>query len=209
MARATLRREALPHLELVYIFGVTERIAHTCTIPNSHRHGIRVPLQEQNLRATVLPPVEHGKSKFERRAMFVQKYSDSPLVPTKLVPVAVISAQISPHTSVTTSLALGPRARHVDMVDIADPDPAGARGARARRRLAALSGFDRDWDLARVAAEVLERDVARVARATAAGRRLGRRAAEGSDAGAVFGVGHGDVLDEDVGDDVFCAGVLA
>jgi hypothetical protein len=37
-----------------------------------------------------------------------QKYSDSPLVPTKLVPMAVTSAQISLHKSVSTSLLLVP-----------------------------------------------------------------------------------------------------
>jgi hypothetical protein len=57
--------------------------------------------------------------------------------------------------------------------------------------------------------EVLERDVPGVACAATLGAGLGGGAAKGFDAGAVFGVHHGDVLDEDVGDVVFRAGVLA
>jgi len=57
--------------------------------------------------------------------------------------------------------------------------------------------------------EVLEGGVALVAGAAAFGARFGGGAAEGFDAGAVFGVDHGRVLDEVVGDDVCCASVLA
>ncbi len=80
-------------------------------------------------------------------------------------------------------------------------------GARTARRLIAL--VDVNGQRAGVAVEVLEGDVARVARATAPGGGPGRGAAEGFDARAVLGGHHGDVLDEDVGDDVGGAGVLA
>jgi hypothetical protein len=60
------------------------------------------------LADTMLPASEHGKSRSPVEAMFVQKYSDEPLVPTRLVPVAVISLQISLQTIVTTSLLLLP-----------------------------------------------------------------------------------------------------
>lgn len=107
MARVTLRREALLHLELIYFRRNRTHCAHIYHSKLTSTRNSR-PFQERNLRATVLPPVEHGKSKLERLAMFVQKYSDSPLVPTKLVPAPVTSAQISLHTSVTTSVLLVP-----------------------------------------------------------------------------------------------------
>jgi hypothetical protein len=115
-------------------------------------------------------------------------------------------------TNITTDqrdnlLALRARARHIDIMDIANLDARRVAGARARRRLVALIYSNRD--LAGLAVEVLESDVARVARAATFGRRLARGAAEGFDAGAVFGVNHGDVLYEDVGHNIFCAGVLA
>ena len=57
---------------------------------------------------TMLPDGEHGKSRLEREAMLVQKYSEDPLEPTSEVPVAVISAQMSLQTRETTSLLLVP-----------------------------------------------------------------------------------------------------
>jgi len=76
-------------------------------------------------------------------------------------------------------------------VDIADLNPTRVASARTRGRLVALVDCNRLDD--RLAFEVLERDVARVASA----------ASEGFDAGAVFGVHHGDVFYEDVGHNVF------
>lgn len=60
------------------------------------------------LLETILPATEQGKSKLVSEAMFVQKYSEEPLVPTSFVPVAVISPQISLHTMLTTSLLFVP-----------------------------------------------------------------------------------------------------
>jgi hypothetical protein len=56
----------------------------------------------------MLPDGEHGKSRLERDAMLVQKYSEDPLEPTSEVPMAVISAQMSLQTRETTSLLLVP-----------------------------------------------------------------------------------------------------
>jgi hypothetical protein len=60
------------------------------------------------LAETVLPAAEHGKSKLVSDSIFVQKYSELPLVPTRFVPVAVMSSQISEQTISTTSLLLVP-----------------------------------------------------------------------------------------------------
>ena len=60
------------------------------------------------LAETTLPPAEQGKSNAERLAIFVQKYSELPLEPTKFVPVAVISVQTSLQTILTTSLLFVP-----------------------------------------------------------------------------------------------------
>jgi hypothetical protein len=56
----------------------------------------------------MLPDGEHGKSRLERDAILVQKYSEDPLEPTSEVLMAVISAQISLQTRETTSLLLVP-----------------------------------------------------------------------------------------------------
>ncbi len=60
------------------------------------------------LAETVVPAAEHGKSKLVSDSTFVQKYSELPLVPTRFVPVAVMSSQISEQTISTTSLLLVP-----------------------------------------------------------------------------------------------------
>jgi hypothetical protein len=57
---------------------------------------------------TMLPPAEQGKSKEAVLAIFVQKYSELPLFPTRFVPTEVISVQISLQTKLTTSLSFVP-----------------------------------------------------------------------------------------------------
>jgi hypothetical protein len=57
---------------------------------------------------TTLPDGEHGKSRLERDAMLVQKYSEDPPEPMSEVPVAVILAQVSLQIRETTSLLLVP-----------------------------------------------------------------------------------------------------
>jgi len=57
---------------------------------------------------TILPSGEQGKSRSAVDSILVQKYSDDPLLPTRSVPVAVISSQISLQTKLTTSLFFVP-----------------------------------------------------------------------------------------------------
>jgi hypothetical protein len=60
------------------------------------------------LALTTVPSGEQGKSSSAVLAMFVQKYSELPLVPTNFVPVAEMPWHISLQTKDTTSLFLVP-----------------------------------------------------------------------------------------------------
>ena len=91
-------------------------------------------------------------------------------------------------------------------MNIADLDFGGIASACGGGGLVALVDDDGEVDV--LHGEVLESYISDVAVAAAGGGGRAGAAAESFDAGAVFGVDHGDVFDEDVGDDVFRAGIL-
>jgi len=92
--------------ELVVVNFVAEEVVVTTFV--EVEVAFEVVALEDVLEETITPSTEHGKSKSAVEAMFVQKYSLEPVDPTRLVPTAVISVQISLQTSVTTSLLLVP-----------------------------------------------------------------------------------------------------
>jgi hypothetical protein len=139
IARVTLRREALLHLELIYFRRNRTHCAHI--------YHSKLTSTQNSRPVSRTKPARNRTAPGRARKVQTRKTRN---VRAEILRLPARAQQARPRgrdirTDITAHErhdlpALGPRARHVDIVDIADLDPAGVLGARARRRLVALSG---------------------------------------------------------------------